>query len=87
MRSYVVLLVFFYFQTAIIFCELAIAWAYFGVSLINLVLLETGLEFFHLHSDKIEDFPQLSLFEGSVSCNHLKEAQFCTRRRGTSVSA
>lgn len=74
-------------QTAIIFCELAIAWAYFGVSLINLVLLETGLEFFHLHSGKIEDFPQLSLFEGSVSCNHLKEAQFCTHRRGTSVSA
>lgn len=47
---------FFNFQTVIILCELAIPWAYFGVSSVNLGLLEPRLKFFHLHSEKLEDF-------------------------------
>lgn len=51
-----IFLLFFNFQTVIILCELAIPWAYFGVSLVNLGLLEPRLEFFPLNSEKMEDF-------------------------------
>lgn len=49
-------LLFFNFQTVIILHELSIPLAYFGVIFLNLGLLEPGLEFFHLHSEKLDDF-------------------------------
>lgn len=46
-------------ELSTILCQLAIPWAYFEGCLINFDegLLEPGLEFFHLYSEKMEDLP------------------------------